>query len=300
MKKNMIDFKPIEMTDKPIFDEALRQDPPQTSELTFTNVYIWRNCYRPLWAVSNGCVLVIMNPKFDKPFGLPPFGTGNKAEALAQLCDRLKAISPEVRICRAGEEFVKTSVDPDRYDVEEDRDNSDYVYLAQELITLSGNKFHSKKNFVNRFTANYEFEYKRLDRELVEGFLDLQEKWCELKECVKDPDLFEEDRAVYEALTHYTDLDYVGGAIYIHSKVEAFAIGERLNESTGVIHLEKANTAIPGLYAAINQRFCTDVFSDLQYVNREQDLGVEGLRKAKQSYHPHHMVRKFTVIPKNL
>ena len=96
----------------------------------------------------------------------------------------------------------------------------------------------------------------------------------------------------------FGELDYRGGAIVINGKVEAFALGEPLNEDTVVIHIEKANPDIPGLYAAINQLFCRHVWSHMKYVNREQDLGVEGLRKAKESYYPHHMVRKYTIVPK--
>ncbi len=126
----------------------------------------------------------------------------------------------------------------------------------------------------------------------------MQEDWCEMRDCEESSDLFEEDRAVYEALTHFDELDYTGGAIVIESKVEAFSLGEPLNPTTAVIHIEKANPAISGLYAAINQRFCQGAWSGMTYINREQDLGVEGLRKAKQSYHPHHMVKKYLVTPK--
>jgi uncharacterized protein len=115
---------------------------------------------------------------------------------------------------------------------------------------------------------------------------------------VEHPALLSEDYAVREALTRFGELDFQGAAIVMAGKVEAFSIGEALNEDTAVIHLEKANPDIPGLYAAINQLFCRHAWSHMKYVNREQDLGVEGLRKAKESYHPHHRVRKYNLIPK--
>ena len=130
------------------------------------------------------------------------------------------------------------------------------------------------------------------------SFLDLQEDWCELRDCESSQDLLDEDRAIYEALTNYQVLGFRGGAILIDSNVEAFALGEKLNENTAVIHIEKANPEIPGLYAAINQRFCAQEWAEVRYVNREQDLGIEGLRKAKLSYHPDHLVEKYTVIPR--
>ena len=129
-------------------------------------------------------------------------------------------------------------------------------------------------------------------------FLGLQEDWCELRDCVEDPDLLHEDRAIYEAISHFKELGFRGGAISIDSKVEAFALGEPLNPDTAVIHIEKANPDIPGLYAAINQLFCAEEWSGVKYINREQDLGLENLRKAKESYYPDHMVEKYTLIHK--
>ena len=100
------------------------------------------------------------------------------------------------------------------------------------------------------------------------------------------------------ALTHFEDLGFQGGAIVIDSRLEAFSLGEALNENTAVIHIEKANPDIPGLYAAMNQRFCQNAWPSMDFINREQDLGLEGLRKAKESYHPHHMTNKYTLVLK--
>jgi len=295
----MDDFKPIVLEDKENFDRFLLEDPPVTSELTFTNLFMWRHRYNPVWRTWGGCLLIIMQNHNASPFGLPPVGLGDRVGALNFLVQCLRKLSSEARIGRVSEEFVEKHVDKDRYMVLEDRDNSDYVYLADDLANLPGNKFHKKKNHVNRFVKKYQFEYRKLDEELVELFLEMQEKWCELKNCVENPDILVEDRAVYEALTHHEYLGFAGGAILINSKVEAFALGEALNSDTAVIHVEKANPEIPGLYAVINQLFCKDAWLSFKYVNREQDLGVEGLRKAKESYHPHHMVKKFTLMPKH-
>ena len=294
----MTDFKPIEIQDKPLFDEFLRKDPPRISEFTFTNLFIWRRHHQPAWVERKGCVLIILHPRKGLPYGLSPFGPGDKKGALDVLCKEIAKQTPEVRICRVGEEFVANHVDPAMYDVIPDRDNSDYIYLAKDLITLSGNKYHRKKNHLNQFVKNHAYEYYPLHAELVRQVLGMQESWCQIRECVEKPDLLAEDFAVHEALTHFEELGYRGGAILINSVVEAFALGEPLNEDTAVIHIEKANPDIPGLYAAINQLFCLNAWSEVTYINREQDMGVEGLRKAKESYYPHHMVNKYTLKPK--
>ncbi len=292
------DFKPIEIQHKEIFKQFFLQDPSQTSELTFTNLFIWRHHYHPIWLQWEDCMLIIFKPEGVLPFCLPPIGFGNKRKALDILCETLQQLTTDVKICRVSEEFVEKYVDHDHYATFFDRDNCDYVYRTLDLIQLSGRKYHKKRNLLNRFIKNYTFEYRHLDMELVECLLDMQEKWCEIKECVDKPDLLAEDYAVYEALTHFEELDYRGGAIQINSRIEAFSIGEPLNTDTAVIHLEKANPEIPGLYGAINQLFCNNDWSDIEYINREQDLGIEGLRKAKESYNPHHMVNKYTLSPK--
>lgn len=294
----MNDYTPIELVHKAAFDEFLRSDPPQISELTFTNLYMWRRARRTVWRVVDGCLLIILWPESGSPYGLPPVGRGDKQQALEILCSDLRARHGEARICRADKDFVEACVDPARYTITEDRDNSDYIYLADELIKLPGNRLHGKKNFVNRFLKNYSFEYKRFDDESIVKVLELQESWCELRECFLNPTLHQEDIATREAVEHFRDLGFTGGAILIDGKVEAFSFGEKLNPDTAVIHMEKANPEIPGLYAAINQIFCEREWSTVRYINREQDLGVEGLRKAKLSYHPHHLVEKFTILPK--
>ena len=240
----------------------------------------------------------MFQPNHEDPYGLPPAGPGDKGKALESLCEELRRISPEGRIRRVGEEFVKQHVDREKYDCIPDRDNSDYVYLTRDLIQLSGNKYHRKKNHLNQFTKKHVFEYRELTVELVECFLEMQEGWCQLRECTEKPDLLAEDYAIREALTRFEELEYQGGAILMNSRVQAFSLGEPLNGDTAVIHVEKANPDIPGLYAAINQLFCSNAWSHLTYVNREQDMGLEGLRKAKESYYPHHMVNKYTLVPK--
>ncbi len=290
-------FEPINLSNKDHFSRFLSGDPPVISELTFTNLFMWRDCYNTLWQMRKDCLLIIMRPHNEPIFALPPVGPGDKVEAVDFLMTFLRKVSPEPRICRVSEDFVEKYVDRNRFAVLEDRDNSDYVYLARDLAELAGNRFHKKKNHLNKFIKNYQFEYRKLDTELVGRVLEMQDQWCELRDCLTNPNLLAEDRAVYEALINYESLDFTGGAILIDSKVEAFTLGERLNSDTAVIHIEKANPEIPGLYAAINRFFCEDALSNFTYVNREQDLGVEGLRKAKESYHPDHMVKKFIISP---
>ena len=292
----MDDFKPVTLEDKSVFKAFFSQDPPRASEFTFTNVFMWRHRFRPVWKVWGDCLLIVFRPEDAAPFGLPPVGSGDKRAALEFLCRSLEKVSPEGTISRAEKRFVEQYVEGDSFQILEDPDNSDYVYLARNLIDLPGNKYHRKKNHVNQFTKNNEFEYRTLNAEIAQSFLDLQETWCEIRNCDETPGLFQENIAIHEALWNFSALGFKGGAILVDSRVEAFALGEALNPETAVIHVEKANPDMAGLYAAINQYFCKEALSNFTYINREQDLGLPGLRQAKQSYLPDHMVEKFTLI----
>jgi len=291
-------FKPLEIGHKELFRRYLTDDLPQISELTFTNLFIWKHRYHPVWAERDDCLLIILHTEKMMPFGLQPVGKGDKKKGLDTLCSELRNMSPEVRICRVSEDFINRYLDHDYYIYQPDRANSDYVYSSRDLIELSGRRFHRKKNHLNNFIKNYQFEYLELDTELIEHVLDMQEEWCRIKDCVQSPDLLSEDYAVRTALTYCEELDYKGAALRIDSKIEAFALGEQLNADSAVIHIEKANPDIPGLYSAINQLFSSNAWSHLEYINREQDLGIEGLRKAKESYYPDHMVNKYTIFPR--
>ncbi|MBU2549767.1 MAG: DUF2156 domain-containing protein [Proteobacteria bacterium] len=291
-------FQPLSLADKDRFNDYLRRDPPETSELTFSNLFMWRHHYRPFWAEADGFLFVVCAPCCQQPFGLPPVGEGDKGRAMDRFFERLSDAAPEPAVCRVGRKFVDRFVDRDRHVVTHDPDQSDYVYQTEDLIQLSGRKFHQKKNHYNQFVKRNRFEVKEMDIESVECVLDMQEAWCEMKKCQEDPSLLSEDLAICEALKHYEDLDYRGLCIVMEGKVEAFALGEELNPETVVIHIEKANPEIRGLYAAINQRFCREFWSGYPYVNREQDLGLTGLRQAKQSYNPSFMIEKYIVAPK--
>lgn len=288
-------FKQLEIGDKPIFDKFFQADPPQASEYNFTNLFMWRRKYNPVWMVSHECLVVIFEESAGDLLALQPVGVGNKILALDHLCRTFESLGLIPVIGRVTDDFVDAFVDESRFDLIEDTDNSDYVYLAEKLIKLSGNKYHRKKNHLNRFIKNYDFQYRSFSPQLIHSVLSLQETWCEFKDCYEDDNLFHEDRAVCDALTHYQALGFIGGAILMDGQVQAFSFGEMINRDTAVIHIEKANPEIDGLYTVINQRFCASAWANATFINREQDLGLDGLRKAKQSYYPHHMVNKWIV-----
>jgi hypothetical protein len=181
------------------------------------------------------------------------------------------------------------------FTVEPLHDHFDYVYRREDLVRLTGGKYRSKRNHINQLLRFYKAVYEPLQEKHISDCLTLQEKWCQMNRCEDDLDLLGEDEAIQEILTHYNTLQVQGAVIIIEGRVGAFTIGEQLNSDTAVIHIEKADPEIPGLYSFINQQFCENRWGDVLYINREQDLGIPGLREAKLSYYPDHLVEKYRI-----
>ncbi len=279
-------FKPIELKDKQIFDDFSKRYPHQGSDLTFTNLFCWRFKYSYEYAVVEEHLLISSSLHgrrvFYQPVGKDP------AQIMAKVLEKY----PDSEFTRVQKKVAEAM--PDRFTVREQRDMFDYVYDVKELAELQGTRYAPKRNFVHQ-CEKYNPSTCILDRGGVKSFLDMQEKWCRMRGCGDDPELYAEDCAVREAITHAEELGIFGVCVEIDGKIEAFAIGERLNNDTFVEHFEKGNTDFSGIYQYLLREFAKAIPGEFRYLNREQDLGIEGLRKAKLSYHPARMVEKFTV-----
>ena len=162
-------------------------------------------------------------------------------------------------------------------------------------LQLQGAKYQAKRNHIHQLSRSHAFTYEALQARHLSACLDLAASWCDLKSCAEDLGLQGEWGAVKASLINFQELNLQGGVIEIDGRVEAFTLGELLNKETAVVHIEKANPLLQGLYAVINQEFCRHSWSQVPFINREQDLGLPGLRLAKMSYHPLHLVEKFRI-----
>lgn len=295
-----MNFKPLSLQDHDIFKKMQWSDEQIISETTFTNLFIWNDYYQTIWAEHNGCLCLIARPVDGQPFGLPPLGGGQWDQALNVTIAELKTITDTPSIRRVPEYMVeKIQAAGLPYDAQHDRDNDDYVYQAEALRTLSGRRMHQKRNHYNYFLAHNQFECVPITRELVPDLLAVQEGWLANKEdqnFVMDH-LEYEKKSVHELLTHFESLDQLGLAIKIDGRIEGFTMGELMSHNTALVHLEKANSEIRGLFVALSSHFCGLLPPEIIYVNREQDLGIPGLRHSKESLKPDHMRRKFVLIP---
>ncbi|WP_304646111.1 DUF2156 domain-containing protein, partial [uncultured Helicobacter sp.] len=182
---------------------------------------------------------------------------------------------------------------PQRFDIEAKRDRFDYIYHTQELIELAGRKFHKKKNHLNRFYLQYpQTQFESLTRANIDEVIAINNLWY-ANMSKDDKGLYFENLAINDALRHFDELDLQGGLLRIDGEIAAFSFGEMLDRDCALIHIEKANIAFNGAYQAINQALLKNAFATSQYANREEDLGIEGLRKAKLSYQPAFLLEKY-------
>ncbi|MDD2465456.1 MAG: DUF2156 domain-containing protein [Desulfobulbus sp.] len=256
------------------------------SEFTFANIYLFRKAhsYR-LTRLADGTIALLGQdngqPFFMLPFGLPESGL------LAQLFQNhalLKAASKEQasRLAELG------------YRVLEDRDNFDYLYRRQDLAVLGGRYYHKKRNLIKAFVSNHTYAARPLREEYIADAVQVLDDWRAGNEQAGDYD------AAREALEQVDTLQLCGGIYYVEDRPVAYALGEELSGmATYLIHFEKAVSGYKGLYQFINQSFASVLPEDYETINREQDMGDQGLRQAKLSYKPTGFIEKFKIYPKD-
>jgi hypothetical protein len=290
-------FKPLALADREIFRTILWDYQAETSELSFTNLFIWQSHYGYQWSRDRDWLLVVSATAGGEAWALPPVGPPPRVDlcrqVLAWLRDECGVADPAIE--RADSRLAAELAGHPEFVVERVRDHFDYVYRTGDLINLAGGNYHAQRNHINSLARSYGFRYEPLGEEHLSACLYLCARWCQVKRCECDLSLLGEWEAITAALANYQALALQGGVILINDRVRAFSCGELLNQETAVIHLEKADPELRGLYAVINQQFCREAWADVPFVNREQDLGEAGLRTAKMSYHPHHLVEKFRI-----
>ncbi|GAA0862436.1 DUF2156 domain-containing protein [Paraclostridium tenue] len=276
----------------------------EACEYCFTTLYMWRHTYKTSYYIGDEFAIIVGEYEGDR-FSVLPLAKKDKIhKALDFMIDYFKTEDHQIYLRAVTKEVVELLQKdyPGKFKYIEERDYFDYVYDAESLRTLAGRKNQKKRNHVNYFLKEYEgrFEYKKLEEKDFDECIELLKSWANNKAEHGDIDdgIDDEFIGVKKIFDNYDVLkqDVKIAGIYIDSKLEAFTIGENINENMAVIHIEKANPEIRGLYPYINQQFLAHEFKDVELVNREEDLGIEGLRKAKLSYHPCKFVEKYTVM----
>lgn len=296
----MLEFREISIEDKVIFDRYFAQSKPQASEYNFTNIFMWSNYYGFTFTEIDNWLCILGKPEISEPFLFAPIGVGN-IESFNRVVEFLKEYFMSINACvkfirvSENEKLMFKSLGNNSIEILQDPNNSDYIYNSEDLIKLSGKRYDGKRNHIHKFKREYDFSYKKIDSSNLHQCHEVMEKWFSGRDGEQENSYYFEMLANEKLLKNYEKLNCVGAIVEVDNVAEGFTVGELLNDDTAVIHIEKANGKIHGLYTFLNQQFCENQWSTVKYINREQDLGVEGLKKAKLSYHPAKMVDKYIV-----
>ena len=297
----MISFKDITLADKDTITSFTMKSDRRNCDLSFSNLCSWRFLYDTKFAVVDN-FLVFKFWAGEQLAYMMPIGTGDLKAILRKLiedADKEKQSFCMLGVCSNMRVDLETTL-PSQFVFTEDRDYADYIYLKSDLSTLKGKKFQSKRNHINRFRNTYpDYEYTPITPDRIQECLDLEAEWCKVNNCDQQEGTGNERRALIYALHNFEALGLTGGILHVNSKIVAFTFGMPINHETFGVHVEKADTSIDGAYAMINYEFANRIPEQYIYINREEDLGIEGLRKAKLSYQPVTILEKYMACLKD-
>ena len=293
----MISFKTVTLCDKAWVDEIVRAENSPSADYNFGNIYIWDKYYRQLICRCGDRMLTKLRYE-GKPAFVFPIGSGPlrpAVDALQEFAD-FRGYPLVIRgITRAHREQLEAEF-PGRFSFEPETKNFDYIYRAEKLATYSGKSMHGKKNHCNRFEAENDWQFVPLTRELIPGCLDMLVEWNEENHDRLDKSISYEHDALIRAFAAFEKLGLEGGVLYANGRIVGFSLGEMANADTFDVHFEKAEITMNGAYPMVCReltRMLMERHPGLQYINREDDMGLESLRQSKLSYKPEYLLEKY-------
>lgn len=297
----MINFKNIELSDKRDIDRCLTDNKYRGCDFSFTNLFAWNSKFKTVFAIDHETLFFRSCDSDGQYYYGMPIGKMPLSNALEKIMQdavenkipfQMKSITAEMW------EIINYTL-PGKFQYIHERANDEYIYLSEKLITLSGKKLQSKRNHINRFKADHpDWEYFPLiGRNEHQECAAMLDEWEDDNVSKNDKSLKYEYIAIKKMLDHFDYLGLRGGGIRVNGKILAFTIGEPLTDDTFVVHVEKAFGEINGAYTIVNQQFIEHEASNYTYINREEDMGLETLRKAKMSYQPDILLQEGILLP---
>ncbi len=295
----MINFKNVELSDKKWMEPLIAAADMRGCHQNYTNIFAWSEVYNYQVARVNDYLVVKGRIEDNTPYYFYPAGSGDIKPVIETMKQDAEEHQHEFQLLGISPENMEVlrSLFPENFEYEEMRDGFDYVYLLDKLVNLAGRKLQAKRNHINRFKANNtDWSFEQITAANLAECWEMNRKWCKINGCKDDEHLALEYCAVSRCFDYFSELGIMGGLIRLDGEVIAYTMGEKLNSDTFVTHIEKAFGEIQGAYQMINREFAALIqenYPQLIYVNREEDMGFEGLRKAKLSYHPDKMEEKY-------
>ena len=296
-------FAPTSITDKSWIDPIVRAENAPNSDWCFTNIFVWVGSYRQQVAKLEDRLFVKYSYLGGDPYYSFPIGRGDLETAILALRQdaALTGLPLTLRGVNNTHREILEAAFPGQFDIAADPAAFDYVYEASSLATLAGKKLHAKRNHINRFLQYHpDWTFEPITIENLPECIAMTKEWEETHE--KSADFAAELEALDLAFQNFKALQLDGGLLRVDGKVAAFTMGEQLNSDTYLVHFEKAFPTIQGAYPMINRefvRYALARYPHIQYINREDDLGIESLQKAKRSYYPVFQVEKYTAVWKD-
>ncbi len=294
----MLEFKKPEISDKEWANKCLAHANSMNCEYTFGNLFIWQKSYSTEICKYKDFLICKWNDDGTTTYSMP-LGEGDFTDAIDAIIDYAKSLgeTPVIYGITDGYLGLIQEAFTGKFTYKYDDGNNDYIYSTEKMASLSGKKYHGKRNHITNFKKNNpDWSFEKLSKDNIPECIELHSKWIENKD-PDDEDYSFEFEAVLSAFEHFDELDFVGGLIRVNGEVIAYTLGEpQMSGHCFVSHFEKAPADVIGAYAIINQEFTKNCLMEYEYVNREEDLGIEGLRKAKQSYHPEIWLEKCTAV----
>jgi len=285
-------FKLLTLEDKDLLSQNLKLKKRCISELSLANFYTWKEFENPQFTFINQDLCVLISPPNDKPYFLEPLSQNKLIETI-DTCLKYAG-----RISRASGEFI-FRIPIKNYKITPLRNEFDYIYSVKTLAELKGKIYDGKRNHIKRFQDRFpEYEFVKLDAKFKNEALELFEKWFSAR---KGSSYFSklaynvQKTALSTAFSHYGELEFLGGAILINKALKGFILGSYLNPDTVCAHFSYTDPEIPGISQILLWEACRRTFSSYTYINLEQDLGIPGIRRAKLSYHPLRLEKKFEI-----
>lgn len=267
----------------------------RSCEFAFLNIFMWSRVYHT--KIARYKDFVIARSEGKRLHYLYPAGTGDVEDAIDAILEDARQDGRNPIIFSLTEEGVQRleKQHPGAFTIEKPREEADYIYLADDLANLAGKKYQKKRNHCSRFERSYpDWEFHEITPEAMDDVCDFNNRWCRLYDNRGDEGIEEEHRAIQLACRNYEDLKLKGGYITVNGEVVAFSFGSPLGDDMFVTHVEKALYDVSGAYNIINREMARRFCSGYTYINRENDVGEDGLREAKLSYHPYLIEEKFT------